>query len=602
MVLGYMEAAADKTRRELGTVRDTVESIWIAVVLAFVLRAFMFEAFVIPTGSMAPRLVGEHWDLVCPCCGMEYAYGLHGLRGHGRFRRGNQYVPEGARCPHCGYPFAATRQKGYVNSGDRVLVLKYIYNFTDPRPWDVVVFRNPQNNEENYIKRLIGLPGETIEIINGDVYYRRGDGQWKIRRKERKKTQDAMWQIVFDNDYRPNMEMIRRYNLAQPPAKQVHPPKWMAASVGASHWNLDASAGRRFVFDGCDKPCELLFKADRTVFEPRYGYNPNGNGKSNRSDVDVCGDLNLSLTFVPKDRDACVSLVLTNMHHRFRAEVRADGECTLYYKHPAADGGRETVWQRGNVGTLKTGRGCGISLEHVDQRVTLHVGGRMALQSTDSQYSPSPVRLKAHLWKLKSRLEDLNRRRDAANESGGMWHESADSHVTALAVKRRELLEEMLPAPKAGILAHGGRCDLAHVRLARDVYYTYQRLQEPNKGDRDILLDYARSLGKMPGQPGSGVIGNPITLRKHPDNPELDEFFVLGDNSPQSLDGRAWIAAAPTLRLRDENGRPLYTLGTVPRYSMIGRALFVYWPGGFRIPELPGLPIIPNVGRMRLIR
>ena len=62
-----------------------------------------------------------------------------------------------------------------------------------------------------------------------------------------------------------------------------------------------------------------------------------------------------------------------------------------------------------------------------------------------------------------------------------------------------------------------------------------------------------------------------------------------------------WFTEAPTLR------KP-YQKGTVPRYAMIGKAFFVYWPGGYRIPLLEGLPIIPdvgivpNVGRMRLIR
>src|SRR5687768_1385925 len=55
-------------------VRETVESIVIAFVLAFLFRTFEAEAFVIPTGSMAPTLVGEHKDLVCSECG--YPYGV----------------------------------------------------------------------------------------------------------------------------------------------------------------------------------------------------------------------------------------------------------------------------------------------------------------------------------------------------------------------------------------------------------------------------------------------------------------------------------------------------------------------------------------------
>jgi signal peptidase I len=49
-------------------VRETIESIAVAVVLAFLFRAFVAEAFVIPTGSMAPTLQGRHMDVVCEKC------------------------------------------------------------------------------------------------------------------------------------------------------------------------------------------------------------------------------------------------------------------------------------------------------------------------------------------------------------------------------------------------------------------------------------------------------------------------------------------------------------------------------------------------------
>src|SRR5262250_1872656 len=53
-------------------VRETVESIVIAFVLAFLFRTFEAEAFVIPTGSMAPTLMGRHKDLACPQCSYRF--------------------------------------------------------------------------------------------------------------------------------------------------------------------------------------------------------------------------------------------------------------------------------------------------------------------------------------------------------------------------------------------------------------------------------------------------------------------------------------------------------------------------------------------------
>ena len=162
----------------------------------------------------------------------------------------------------------------------------------------------------------------------------------------------------------------------------------------------------------------------------------------------------------------------------------------------------------------------------------------------------------------------------------------------------QEAGQRLFPTPRIGISARGGKCRLRHVRVLRDVYYTTPPLSKLGGGP---MHDYARGLRLHHTMPGWGVTERPIELAK-PDDRDLHEFFVLGDNSPQSLDGRSWTAAAPTLRLYDDRKHRLYKLGTVPRYNLIGKALFVYWPSGFRLPGLPSLPVVPNVGGMRLIR
>lgn len=105
--------------------------------------------------------------------------------------------------------------------------------------------------------------------------------------------------------------------------------------------------------------------------------------------------------------------------------------------------------------------------------------------------------------------------------------------------------------------------------------------------------------------PGWGTMNNPIALRAYKDRPDLDEFYMLGDNSPASKDSRLWYEAAPSLKLVQKvDGRqePLYRLGTVPRYNLIGKAFFVYWPAGGKLWPPDKLPIVPNVGNMRRIR
>jgi signal peptidase I len=65
----------DIVRDPRGNGRETVESIVVAFTLALLFRAFEAEAFVIPTGSMAPTLMGRHKDLVCESCGLDFRVG-----------------------------------------------------------------------------------------------------------------------------------------------------------------------------------------------------------------------------------------------------------------------------------------------------------------------------------------------------------------------------------------------------------------------------------------------------------------------------------------------------------------------------------------------
>ena len=65
----------DVIRGSLGFGRETIESLIIAFTLALLFRAFEAEAFVIPTGSMAPTLMGRHKDLDCSECGFNFQAG-----------------------------------------------------------------------------------------------------------------------------------------------------------------------------------------------------------------------------------------------------------------------------------------------------------------------------------------------------------------------------------------------------------------------------------------------------------------------------------------------------------------------------------------------
>ncbi|MBX6378191.1 MAG: signal peptidase I [Clostridia bacterium] len=91
---------------------EVLQTVIVAFLLAVLLRTFVVESFVVRGSSMYPTLV----------------------------------------------------------DGERLLVAKFTYRFTEPRRGDIIVFRSPLNPQEDFIKRVIGLPGETVSIQGGAVY------------------------------------------------------------------------------------------------------------------------------------------------------------------------------------------------------------------------------------------------------------------------------------------------------------------------------------------------------------------------------------------------------------------------------------------------
>src|SRR4051812_34015778 len=149
--------------------REVFETVVFVVVLVLMLKLFVAEAFVIPTGSMASTLWGDQVKVTCPECQQMFPVSASP-------REGVRVAPSQACCQNCGHTFTIKNAID-ANSGDRVLVAKYEYHIRSPKRFDVPVFRFPEYpysktelSAMNYIKRLVGLPGETIAIYKGDLY------------------------------------------------------------------------------------------------------------------------------------------------------------------------------------------------------------------------------------------------------------------------------------------------------------------------------------------------------------------------------------------------------------------------------------------------
>ena len=111
-------------------VYDNLTTIFYALIIAIIIRSILFQPFYIPSSSMEPTLVVGDRLFVSK---YTYGYSKHS------------------------FPFSPNF------SNNR-------FFFKKPSRGDIIVFKTPSDNRTDYIKRLIGLPGDEIQFINGDLY------------------------------------------------------------------------------------------------------------------------------------------------------------------------------------------------------------------------------------------------------------------------------------------------------------------------------------------------------------------------------------------------------------------------------------------------
>jgi signal peptidase I len=166
------------------TIREYGESIGVAILIALFLRAFVVEAFKIPSGSMIPTLqVGDHIFV-------------------------NKFI-YGVRIPWTG--------------------IKYGMGYRNPRRGEVIVFIYPRNPDQDFIKRIIGLPGDVVEVrgeqvvVNGVPIPRRhieGPCQYRDYSEEQERWEtkacDPWQETVNGTTYTTYYEPGRTHELEKP--------------------------------------------------------------------------------------------------------------------------------------------------------------------------------------------------------------------------------------------------------------------------------------------------------------------------------------------------------------------------------------------------
>jgi signal peptidase I len=453
---------------------------------------------------------------------------------------------------------------GDWSSGDRVLVAKFLYDtgLDRPRRYDVVVFRFPRRPLENgtpknYIKRLLGLPGELLAIFFGNLYR----STVPVEHDDSQVSPDNLWQPegMHQNDARHEelwnagkFEILRKPPETTLAMRRIvydhdHPAKDLAALPGferwrpadGSSWTADDNNGfahtgqrqqmewlrYRHVLRPVDWPQEsdpdyaqrvekIKEKAKQGKYEPQLitdflGYN---SFVTSLPDVDRqnwtrpeaykpgkhnwVGDLILECTLKVEKAAGEFCMELSEGVDRFRACWQLDsGTCTLYRRTGNGD------WtELSSKSTSLKGPGeYQLRFANVDDRLTVWVNRELPFGDGVAYKGPPP------------------------DERGP---------------QKNDLEPASLGSKGAHVQVH-------HLKLWRDVYYT----QAGASSDADTQgVDYSDPRTWDP-------------LRKLPHRTiyvQPRHYFCLGDNSAQSSDGREW--------------------GLVPERLMLGRALMVYFP------------------------
>ncbi len=119
-----------KKKNFIDIIIDNVKTLTYALIIAVALRSLFFQPFYIPSSSMEPTLlVGDRLFV----SKFEYGYSKHS------------------------FPFSPSIYNKRILS-------------KDPKRGDLVVFKTPADNRTDYIKRLIGLPGDSIQFVNGEIF------------------------------------------------------------------------------------------------------------------------------------------------------------------------------------------------------------------------------------------------------------------------------------------------------------------------------------------------------------------------------------------------------------------------------------------------
>jgi signal peptidase I len=576
---GTGAAVTERSRgRKTKSGRESIES-FVVVFLCFLIWSLEAEGFVIPTGSMAPTLMGRHKEIICPQCG--YVFTVNADREVQPPAKGTSQGRriETGTCENCRFECPVADAPSF--SGDRIYVIKdglQLPFFAEAgrvklKRWDVAVFKLPEEPEVRYIKRLVGMPNEIIRVDRGDLWVQPLDRSAPFERLRRTLDhQRAMQLMVYDDTHRATaLRDDPRWLRWIATAERA----WSQPAPGTYTYTYDEKAG-----DWAELryhnvvPSPAQWQAVRageplpdppcaTLITDYYSYNTDVSGDERSYPRGAArawfqphwvGDLTLDLRLTVREARGQIRLELITAGVSNRCELdMTSGNARLF--HGAVPLGEPVRTEIARAGTYD------LVLANVDGRLTLWIDGQLPFgegRTYDSSLEPSAPT-------------------------------AADLEPARIAAQRASIEVERLV-------------------LRRDLYYTlepaesdYSNLDASVRVESSALLQLLSDPARFP-----NLARYPA--REYPLGAE--RYLMLGDNSPWSRDGRAWGRADqidPDVPGHgwDDSGRASWE---VPEALLVGKAFCVYWPHHKPVwPEVrlgpdTRLPILPYIERMRWIR
>ncbi len=484
-----LRKAAQKKAQKAHPWRDNIEAVAISIVTIVLFKYFVLEAYKIPTGSMQPTLMGN-------------------------------------------------AETGIY---DRVIVDKFSYHYRDPERFEIAVFKYPLDSSKNFIKRIVGMPGETMYLAGGDIWVQAKGEQPKPLRRPRA-IQDAQLRRIETNG---------EWQSTKPKGWQLDAGEDSDSLRTRGSGSLSYPDQFQSIKDGYLDGYPKGVKSK--ISEKRKG--------SRRNDVT---DLRVALELEAEAGVKGCTVVLHEGDRRFRFALRGPGGdaaavAAISATGPGFDGERTSTEK---AIQLKAGQSVEVEVQNLNDLLEFRIDGDLIA----SMEIPAAESTQPTVQKMESRITVEV---DAEGSSGATFDDLKiwrDIFYTQTA-GNRPVTRWQIPEDQYLVLGDNSQDSSDGRDWSLSQFRVMGEGDEPAKIVRGNSRE-SQVLNPKTGQMVSDPASNP---RYAPQRAGAKEIFLRDEFGELHV-----LDAHSTERLQDEH------LSFVPRDLIRGRAVVVVWPFAFQ--------------------